>query len=76
MSVGLVAASDATIVRLVAGMHVTVLLAIRAVGEASVATVELAAERLLTCTMSNQQVCNRLLMRDASNKVFRKLQCV
>jgi len=48
--VGLVAARCATHVRLVGRVHVRVLLAVRAVGEATSATDELAPERSLTCT--------------------------
>ena len=48
--VGLVAAVRAADVRLVGGVDVRVLLAVRAVGEATSAADELAAERTLACT--------------------------
>ena len=47
--VGLVAAGVAAVVRLVGRVHVRVLLAVRAVGEATLAADELASERLLAC---------------------------
>lgn len=47
--VGLVAASHFAVVGLVAGVHVRVLFPVAAVGEASVAAVELTFEGLLTC---------------------------
>lgn len=46
--VGLVAAADFAVVRLVAGVDVGVLLPVAAVGEFSVAAVELALERFLS----------------------------
>lgn len=49
MRVALVAATDPAVVRLVRGVHVRVLLAVRAVGEPPVAAFELALERLLAC---------------------------
>lgn len=48
MCVGLVTASDFAIVRLVAGVHVGMLLSVTAVGKFSVATVKFAFKRLLT----------------------------
>lgn len=50
--VALVAAADLAVVRLVRGVHVRVLLAVRAVGEPPVAALELAFERLLACVRS------------------------
>lgn len=47
--VGLVTAANFAVVRLVAGVDVGVLLSVAAVGELSVAAVELALERLLPC---------------------------
>ena len=49
VGVRLVAAADLAVVRLVRRVHVRVLLAVRTVGEAPVAAVELALERLLAC---------------------------
>lgn len=49
VSVGLVAAADLAVVRLVAGVDVGVLLSVAAVGELPVAAVELAFEGLLPC---------------------------
>lgn len=48
MRVGLVTAAHFAVVRLVAGVHVGMLLPVTAVGEFSVAAVKLAFERLLT----------------------------
>ena len=48
MGVGLVAAPHLAVVGLVAGVDVRVLLAVAGVGEATVATVELALEGFLT----------------------------
>ena len=48
MGVGLVAAGDSAVVRLVGRVDVAVLLAIAAVGEPPVARRELALERLFT----------------------------
>lgn len=49
MRVALVAATNAAVVRFVGRMNVRVLLAVRRVGEASVAAVELALEGFLAC---------------------------
>lgn len=57
--VGLFAAVDAANVRLVGGVHVHVLLAIRAVGEASIALRELALEWLLACFCDG--ICDELV---------------
>ena len=54
VGVALVAALDLAEVGLVAGVHVHVLLAVRAVGEAAVAAVELALERLFTYCSKQQ----------------------
>ena len=48
MGVGLVAAAHLAVVRLVAGVHVGVLLSITGVGKPSVAAIKLTFERFLT----------------------------
>ena len=48
MCVGLVAASDPAVVRLVGGVHVHVLLPVAGVGEPPVAALDLALKRFLT----------------------------
>jgi len=50
MSIGLVAAVDSTVERLVGRVDVRVLLAVGAVGETTIAAAELTDERLFTCT--------------------------
>jgi len=61
MRVGLVAASDPAVVRFVAGVDVRMLLAVRTVGEATIATFELAAERLFTCNIRHNNGFNDLI---------------
>lgn len=54
MRVGLVAAAHFAVVGLVAGVNVGVLFPVAAVGEASVAAVELTFKGLLTCSATTQ----------------------
>jgi len=59
--VGLVAAGVAAVVRLVARVHVRVLLAVGTVGEATLATDKLTAKRLLAYTPNGKQMQNHSL---------------
>lgn len=54
--VRLVASAHLAIVRLVRGVHVRMLLAIRTIGESPVASVEFAFERFLSCWMKEKNV--------------------
>ena len=61
MRVRLVATADLTVVGLVARVNVRVLLAVRAVREASVAAVVLAFERFLACNEKQRDMKRALL---------------
>lgn len=58
MCVGLVAASHFAVVRLVAGVHVRVLLPVAAVGESTIAAIKLALEWLFAYV---QNKCGKYL---------------
>lgn len=62
--VGLVAAAHFAVVRLVAGVDVRVLLPVAAVGEFSVAAVELALERLLSLNTRETEAVSVTLVKD------------